>query len=282
MVRYTPGRSLDLPAVVNVRRNPVAGGNIFVDANGLTLYVLKSGSPDSEVGCPSLNSNACRNLWIPFIAPGIANSVGKFKVITRVDGTKQWSYEGQALFTFSGDSEPDDANGQGVDARLSVALLSLDFRPPQVIAQKIPARGVILATVEGRPLYTRHPFEFRWGARNARNGFNNSYSKGKLLGGRGCDVECQREWHPFMASTDAVASGYWEIFTREDGSRQWAYKGYALYAYTGDVRPGSVAGSNRYEYVLGKNDRYPLDLAASATMPGFSGGAGFFWHVGQP
>jgi predicted lipoprotein with Yx(FWY)xxD motif len=51
-------------------------------------------------------------------------------------------------------------------------------------------------------------------------------------------------WPPFMASADASASGDWSIVTRADGSKQWAYKGWPLYYWVKDQKPGDKTGDD--------------------------------------
>jgi predicted lipoprotein with Yx(FWY)xxD motif len=34
----------------------------------------------------------------------------------------------------------------------------------------------------------------------------------------------------------------WSIVTRDDGGKQWAYKGKPLYAWSKDAKPGDVTG----------------------------------------
>ena len=45
-----------------------------------------------------------------------------------------------------------------------------------------------------------------------------------------------------MAATGAAASGDWSIVTRDDGGKQWAYKGMPLYAWIKDAKPGDRTG----------------------------------------
>jgi predicted lipoprotein with Yx(FWY)xxD motif len=45
-----------------------------------------------------------------------------------------------------------------------------------------------------------------------------------------------------MAATDAKASGDYTIVVRDDGSRQWAYKGKPLYLWVKDSKPGDRTG----------------------------------------
>jgi predicted lipoprotein with Yx(FWY)xxD motif len=57
-----------------------------------------------------------------------------------------------------------------------------------------------------------------------------------------CNGPCATNWPPFAASADAVASGEWSVITRDDGMKQWAYKGKPLYAFSKDQKPGDRTG----------------------------------------
>jgi len=57
-----------------------------------------------------------------------------------------------------------------------------------------------------------------------------------------CNGDCAAKWPPLMASTsDKAGSGY-SIVTRDDGSKQWAYKGKPLYLWIKDQKPGDTTG----------------------------------------
>ena len=43
-----------------------------------------------------------------------------------------------------------------------------------------------------------------------------------------------------VAAADAKASGDWTVVTRDDGSRQWAYKGKPVYTYKADQKAGDL------------------------------------------
>jgi len=45
-----------------------------------------------------------------------------------------------------------------------------------------------------------------------------------------------------MARAEDKASGDWTVITRDDGSRQWAYKGKPLYFWAKDAKPGDRTG----------------------------------------
>jgi predicted lipoprotein with Yx(FWY)xxD motif len=57
-----------------------------------------------------------------------------------------------------------------------------------------------------------------------------------------CSGQCAQNWPPLMAPANAAKSGDWSVVTREDGSKQWAYKGKPLYTWVKDTKPGDVTG----------------------------------------
>jgi predicted lipoprotein with Yx(FWY)xxD motif len=57
-----------------------------------------------------------------------------------------------------------------------------------------------------------------------------------------CNGQCAQNWPPLMAPANAAASGDWSVVTRDDGSKQWAYKGKPLYTWARDAKPGDVTG----------------------------------------
>ena len=57
-----------------------------------------------------------------------------------------------------------------------------------------------------------------------------------------CNGPCATNWPPLMATANTSASGDWTIVTRDDGSRQWAYKGKPLYFWGKDQKPGDRTG----------------------------------------
>jgi hypothetical protein len=58
-------------------------------------------------------------------------------------------------------------------------------------------------------------------------------------------IDVERGWPPFMASADAHEMGTWTVITRDDGSKQWAYKGKPLYNWKDDKKAGDVDGDGR-------------------------------------
>ena len=57
-----------------------------------------------------------------------------------------------------------------------------------------------------------------------------------------CNGECAAKWPVLSASASDKASGNYSIITRDDGSKQWAYKGKPLYLWIKDQKPGDMTG----------------------------------------
>lgn len=71
------------------------------------------------------------------------------------------------------------------------------------------------------------------------------YTFDKDKGGKSvCNGNCAKAWPPLEASADATPSGDWSIITRDDGSKQWAYKGEPVYTFRKDKKPGEVTGDD--------------------------------------
>ena len=57
-----------------------------------------------------------------------------------------------------------------------------------------------------------------------------------------CNGPCAQLWPPVAAQASDSASGDWSIVTRDDGSKQWAYKGAPIYTFSKDAKPGDTTG----------------------------------------
>ena len=55
-----------------------------------------------------------------------------------------------------------------------------------------------------------------------------------------CNGKCAENWPPLMVKADAAEG--WTQITRDDGAKQWAYKGKPLYTFVKDKTPGDTTG----------------------------------------
>jgi predicted lipoprotein with Yx(FWY)xxD motif len=57
-----------------------------------------------------------------------------------------------------------------------------------------------------------------------------------------CNGPCAQNWPPLLAADADRGSGDYSVVTRDDGSRQWAYKDKPLYFWSKDAKPGDTSG----------------------------------------
>ena len=57
-----------------------------------------------------------------------------------------------------------------------------------------------------------------------------------------CNGPCATNWPPLLATPDDAASGDYSLVVRDDGRKQWAFKGKPLYFWSKDSKPGDRTG----------------------------------------
>ncbi|MDJ0748983.1 MAG: hypothetical protein QNJ11_05840 [Woeseiaceae bacterium] len=83
------------------------------DRTGFTLYRFDDDRNDAEgdgAGDSDCNGG-CAVTWPPLYAGAGDRGQGDFTIIDREDGSRQWAYQGDPLYFFSGDASPIDVNG---------------------------------------------------------------------------------------------------------------------------------------------------------------------------
>ena len=125
--------------------------------------------------------------------------------------------------------------------------------------------GKILATTAGGTLYQRDRVNSDEG--HDVRGDRGPAALGRAYGTATCEADCARQRPPFVAPADSLPSGYWEIVTRPEGTRQWAYKGFALYAYAQE-KPGEIRGTEAYELAQVGDDAAAALAATGRRAPG--------------
>lgn len=108
-----PAAPASSPASANALKTMnINGTTVVTNAKGLTVY---SFAPDTST--TSKCNGACATIWPPVKGPATAGAgvTGKLATITRADGSAQASYNGHPVYTYTGDSAPGQANGNGLN-----------------------------------------------------------------------------------------------------------------------------------------------------------------------
>lgn len=267
-----PMTDMPLPVGIVVKEVPDAMGLVLVNHEGRTLYTFDGDAKrDKDSGV----------MWLPEPAPQLAEPLGDFAFVERPDGIKQWTFRGKPLYSYAKDLMAGDAYGIGVDKKRDVATVVRYFTPRGVAVDMTASQGKVLATTTGQTLYRRDGYIFQsGGGHSLRRGQPPRPAVGRDIGTNArCDAKCLQVWHPYKAPNDAVPQGFWSVGTRDDGSKQWMYQGYALWTYDGDKKPGDMNGHDTYEFAFTTE---PAPAQAPDYGTPMDGLPGLNWAIAAP
>ena len=91
-------------------------GAVLAGSDGMTLYTY-----DKDIPGVSRCAGLCAVAWPPVTGASADSAKDGFTVITRPDGSLQWAYRDQPLYSYIRDSAPGDVAGDGVDGVWHVA-----------------------------------------------------------------------------------------------------------------------------------------------------------------
>ncbi|MFP2768526.1 hypothetical protein [Oceanisphaera sp. KMM 10153] len=83
-------------------------GEILTNTVGMSLYVFDKDQP----GISNCNGS-CADNWPPLAATGDDTADDDYGIVTRADGSLQWSYKGQPLYLWKEDKQAGDISGDG-------------------------------------------------------------------------------------------------------------------------------------------------------------------------
>jgi predicted lipoprotein with Yx(FWY)xxD motif len=79
---------------------------MMTDGQGKTLYIFTKDAAKKS-NCDA----GCLAAWPAFVAKPEAKPTGDLDIITREDGTRQWTHKDRPLYYYVGDSKPGDKTG---------------------------------------------------------------------------------------------------------------------------------------------------------------------------
>lgn len=272
-----------LPPGFGVQHTDV-NGPVYTDGSGMTLYrwplaTLRNGPAGERKNgppvcydvkqrvntglmspypggllLPDLDTRpTCTQLWPPVLADDAAAPVGKWGLVQRTDGRRQWTFEGYPVYRSALDTKPGQVNGNP-DGRSGDAGAR---RQPIGPKAKLPPAFEASTVATGRLL--------------TYGGFSVYVHDGETANAIRCRDECLKEWRPVAAAQMARASGEWSVVQRAPGLLQWAFRGRPLYTRINDSRRRSFEGSDvagwRNVYTQ-ENPRAPAEFTVQETRVG--------------
>ncbi|MGE3335964.1 MAG: hypothetical protein AB7I36_20175 [Rhodospirillaceae bacterium] len=261
-------------------------GPVFANGQGKTLYVWPfrrmrnglTGDAKGKTACgdkpyietaglmspyppglelPDLDMRpACTDMWIPVLAGANDQPVGDWSFITRSDGTKQWSYNEQALYTSNFDRRPGDVLG---DTSRRGGGDSPAARRPIGPPPNVPPGFSVITQTSGRILTTNEGYSVYFSDRDS--------AKASL-----CKGACAEKWAPILAPDVAQPQGQWTIMERTPGVKQWVFRGKPVYRHSLDTYRGSVEGGDEagwHNFYTQKAPEPPPGFTVQTTTVGY-------------
>lgn len=217
-VSVAPDPLPEMPAGIRVETSAI--GKIFADAAGKSLYFPVGKQPSCKA--------ACVERYLPATAAALARNVGDWSIVKRSDGSLQWAYQNNPLYTYVDDESPGQVNGSN-GREWRVALLDIEPRPDEV-QLRLTLGGPVFVDRRGMTLYSVE-IAGLLGLRSISN-----QPRAEI-----CNAECAKIWRPLKAKKEMTV-GAWSTVKRPDGSLQWSYEGKAAYTFRQDRKPGDASG----------------------------------------
>lgn len=121
--------------------------------------------------------------------------------------------------------------------------MSFSF-PKSLLSMGLVSAALLLSACAGSGLYGPQVAKLSDGVLVGAGGMT-LYTFDKDVAGSGksvCNGPCATNWPPLLAAESDAAAGDYSIVIRDDGKRQWAFKGKALYYWIKDQKPGDRTG----------------------------------------
>jgi predicted lipoprotein with Yx(FWY)xxD motif len=222
--------------VLSLRTETGSAGTVLASTGGRTLYYYGGDQPGSG---KSVCTGSCATAWPPLVTPVAAPAgirlYGPIGSITRANGVRQVTIDGYPVYTYSGDTGPGQANGNGVAGewhlikfRAAAASATAAGRDG-LMESRHTSLGTVLANPHGMTVYY-------YGADKRGSGVS------------ACTGSCAQAWPPVTAPVRIPAgmklSGAVGFIVRPGGVHQVTINGYPIYRYAGDKAPGETTGSD--------------------------------------
>ncbi len=225
------------PPVVKTGQATLEGQDttVLTNAQGLTLYYFK---PDTST--KTACTGDCIAKWPPLLFDGQGNPTAATDLpgtlsIQESENGKQVAYNGHPLYTFSGDTEPGQANGQGKAGKWFVVTPDLEANasaPPVIQTAQATVEDqevTILTNAQGLTLY---------------------YFTPDTAAESACTGDCAATWPPLLfdgeGNPTAVVDLPGTLGIQENANgKQVTYNGHPLYTFSGDSEPGQTNGQGK-------------------------------------
>jgi len=202
-------------------------GSYLVNQDGRALYFFSR-----DVSGSSACEDGCLDAWPVFYRADFEMGSGldqsDFGTITREDGELQTTYKGWPLYYYSGDTSPNQINGEGIGEVWFVAKPDYTLMLATQVVEGAGNNAIsYLVDAEGNSLYY----------------FLNDQDNESV-----CTDGCLQAWPAFREVADIILpstlnKGAFAVIDRTDGIQQLTYAGRPIYFFAQDAARGETKGA---------------------------------------
>jgi len=202
------------------------------DKSGFTLYTFDK-DPVDDSAC----AGDCINIWPPLLADTGATAMSPLSIMTLSNGNTQWAYKSKPLYFFQNDLAAGDINGDEVKDIWHIATLEPAIQRTTENGRSLSATGItnVLMSIDG----SESNFEV---TAMDKDGFSLYFFDNDAMESSNCNGGCLVNWPAFVPNDEDIAIGDFTIFTRSDGTKQWAHQGMPIYFFKNDMARGEING----------------------------------------
>lgn len=250
--REPVGPPEELPANFNVRTT--VRGLMLTTNESYSVYSLQGETPEN-LTCV----DTCTQLWTPILAPELAQAIGRWSILQRAPGVKQWVFDGQPVYTYTLDPGTRSLNGSDVPGWNNVYTHKAPSPPPEFTVQTSIA-GEVLADSQGKTIYVYNCGDDSIDQLSCDHPDRSQVYRLAICGG-GDQQRCMENWPYVLAEAGATGtSRTWSVMQIDpktgnkakegdpDALNVWAYRDRPVYTYVEDKAPGDVNGDGIGEW----------------------------------
>lgn len=250
--RQPAGPAVQAPP--NFKVNYSRRGLMLTTNKSFSVYSFEKDTPEN-LACVG----ECTQTWIPVLAPELAKPLGKWSIINRAPGVKQWAFDGQPLYTYVLDGRTNSQDGSDVQGWHNVYIQKAP-PPPAGFSVQITIAGSVLADPEGKTIYLYNCGDDSIDQLSCDHPDMTQVYRLAICGGGDPD-KCMQNWPYVIAEEGATsisrtwtvmqidpATGHKAEADQEGSLSVWAYRDRPVYTYAIDKEPGDVNGDGIGEW----------------------------------
>ncbi|WP_262696454.1 COG4315 family predicted lipoprotein [Kordiimonas aquimaris] len=227
----------------------MATGRMIVTEDRYSVYSFEGDEPNKS-NC----YNSCLNNWTPVLASVSAVEQGKWTVIERSPGVRQWAFWGKPLYTYNLDTLGVSRIGSDVPGWHNVYTQRSLAPPPENFSVQAARIGHVLADGNGKTVYVYNCGDDAYDQLACDNPDTDQEYRLAICGNG--DPKVCRETFPYVIALENATSesrlwsvmkidpntGHRALEGQVDGINVWAYRARPVFTFTGDTEPGDANG----------------------------------------